>query len=183
MTYERFEDLPVWQASADLAARMFDWTTHAAFRRKGDLANQLQRAALSVSNNIAEGFERGSTNELLQFLYIARGSAGEVRSMLCVMDRMPSFADLKSEISNLKSQSEAISRQIRGWAASLQNSDIPGQRQLNDQTRRVFDQQKRRTAFQEQLDEQQRQREARWEAERQAAREAGEPKSPKPDEP
>ena len=88
MKYERFEDLPVWQAAADLAVTIFFFFSHNWFRGKGDLANQIQRAALSVSNNIAEGFERGSTNELLQFLYIARGSAGEVRSILCVIERM-----------------------------------------------------------------------------------------------
>ena len=104
MKYERFEDLPVWQAAADVAAKMFGWTAQAWFRGKGDLANQLQRSALSISNNIAEGFERGTTNELLQFLYIARGSAGEVRSMLGVMERMltdearAANTDLKFEI-------------------------------------------------------------------------------------
>jgi hypothetical protein len=51
----------------------------------------------------------------------------------------------------LKSQCEQISRQLRGWANSLQNSDIQGQRYLNDQTRQEYAQQKRRTAFQEQL--------------------------------
>ena len=65
MKYHRFEDLAVWQAAADLLVRIFSWTTHQWFRGKGDLANQLQRASLSVSNNVAEGFERGSTNELL----------------------------------------------------------------------------------------------------------------------
>ena len=85
-TYRRFEELPVWQLSVDLAAKMFPWTSNSLFRGKGDLANQLQRATLSISNNIAEGFKRGSTNDLLKFVYIARGSAGEVRSMLCVME-------------------------------------------------------------------------------------------------
>jgi four helix bundle protein len=80
---------------------MFEWTQLASFRGKGDLANQLQRAALSISNNIAEGFERGSTKELLNYLYIARGSAGEVRSMLCVMERMNGFADLRSADTNV----------------------------------------------------------------------------------
>ena len=135
MKYNRFEDLPVWQAAADLSMRIFSWTTHPWFRGKGDLANQLQRASLSVSNNIAEGFERGSTNELLQFLYISRGSAGEVRSMLCVIERMDASNDLKSQISDLKSLGEGISRQIHGWANSLQNSEITGQRHLNDTTR------------------------------------------------
>jgi hypothetical protein len=67
MKYERFEDLPVWQLAADLAVSVFEWTQQPSFRGKGDLANQIQRAALSISNNIAEGFERGSTKELLFF--------------------------------------------------------------------------------------------------------------------
>lgn len=53
-----------------------------SFQATRGFRDQLDRAALSVSNNIAEGFERGTTNELLAFIYIARGSAGEVRSML-----------------------------------------------------------------------------------------------------
>jgi four helix bundle protein len=63
-------------------------------QRHRSLRDQIERATLSVSNNIAEGFERGTTNELLAFLYIARGAAGEVRSMFCVMERMAAFADL-----------------------------------------------------------------------------------------
>ena len=98
MKYERFEDLPVWKAAAELAVQIFALSSAPWFRGKGDLANQLQRAALSVSNNIAEGFERGSTNDLLQFIYIARGSAGEVRSMLCVIELMEPPEDLKSQI-------------------------------------------------------------------------------------
>ena len=100
MKYKRFEDLPVWQAAMDLALRVDRLTKDRAFRRPGDLASQLQRAALSISNNIAEGFERGSTSELLMFLYIARGSAGEVRSMLCfIRTRTSSISNLKSQIS------------------------------------------------------------------------------------
>lgn len=82
MKYERFEDLPVWKAAVELARRAYVLTRNRFFSQPGDLRDQLRRAALSVSNNIAEGFERGSTAELLAFLYIARGSAGEVRSML-----------------------------------------------------------------------------------------------------
>ncbi len=147
MKYERFEDLPVWQASTDLAAKMYPWTSQPVFRGKGDLANQMQRAALSISNNIAEGFERGTTNELIAFLYYARGSAGEVRSMLCVMERVTDFDHLNSQISDFICQCESISRQIRGWTNSLQNSDIEGQRHLNDRTRQRYDQDLRRGAF------------------------------------
>ena len=115
MKYARFEDLPVWQAASELALRVYALGEKAPLRRHRSLRDQIERAALSVSNNVAEGFERGTTPELLTFLYIARGSAGEVRSMLCVMERMNVFTDLKSEISNLKSLAETISRQLRGW--------------------------------------------------------------------
>ena len=137
MKYERFEQLPVWQAAIELAAAVYAMAERPAFRRQRSLRDQIERAAVSVSNNIAEGFERGTTQELLTFLYIARGSAGEVRSMLCLLERIPLFGDLKSEISNLKSQAEQISRQLRAWADSLQNSPIPGQRYLNEKTRKA----------------------------------------------
>jgi four helix bundle protein len=152
MKYNRFEELPVWKDAAYLAAEIYSWSSQTVFRGKGDLANQLQRAALSISNNIAEGFERGTTSELLAFLYYARGSAGEVRSMLCVMDMMGDFNNLKSDISNFKSKSESIARQIRGWANSLQNSDIAGQRHLNSNSKAVYDSEKRADAFMQKID-------------------------------
>jgi four helix bundle protein len=153
MKYERFEDLPVWKAAIDLAKRVYDLTKDKFFSQAGDLRDQLRRASLSVSNNIAEGFERGSTSELLFFLYIARGSCGETRSMLRFAERFDEAAYLKSEISNLISLAESCSRQIRAWADSLQNSDIKGQRHLNENSRGIYDTQKRRAAFEKQLDE------------------------------
>lgn len=98
MKYNRFEDLPVWKAALDLAIQVYTTTEDRAFSAPGDLRDQIRRAALSVSNNTAGGFERGSTSELLMYLYIARGSAGEVRSMLCFCDRWPATAHLKSQI-------------------------------------------------------------------------------------
>lgn len=134
-----------------LAEQVFTVTENKSFSFKGDLRSQLQRAALSVANNVAEGFERGTTQELITFLYIARGSAGEVRSMLCLCERLPAFGHLKSEISNLKSQAESISRQLRAWADSLQNTGIKGQRYLTDKTRTVDEQKKRAETFLEKL--------------------------------
>ena len=134
-TYQRFEDLPVWQAAAELYDRVDDFIDRAPPRLRHSFRDQLERATLSVSNNIAEGFERGTTNELLAFLYIARGSAGEVRSMLTLGSRRPYLANFRSEISDLIKLAESCSRQIRGWAGSLQNSDIAGPRHLNDKSR------------------------------------------------
>jgi len=152
VTYKRFEDLPVWQAGMVIAEKVFDFGNDKAFAYQGDLSSQLLRAALSICNNIAEGFERGSTNDLLKFLYIARGSAGEVRSMLLLMERLGRFSHLKSEISNLKSLSESVSRQLRAWADQLQNSSIKGQRHLNDSIRQDEDRKKRLEAFDRELE-------------------------------
>src|SRR5438874_8579346 len=114
MKYNNFEETPVWQE----AARLYEMTEalleDPAFRASRGFRDQLDRAALSVSNNIAEGFERGTTNELLQFIYIARGSAGETRSKLIFMANRPRLANFKSEISNLKSMAESCFRQLRG---------------------------------------------------------------------
>jgi four helix bundle protein len=151
MTYQRLEDLPVWQEAARLYELVDDFLEHAPPHMRASFRDQLERAVLSVSNNIAEGFERGTTNELLAFIYIARGSAGEVRSMLTLLLRRKWAEHLKSEISNLKSVAENCSRQLRGWADSLQNSEIKGQRHLNDRVRKDQHQKYRADAFQKQL--------------------------------
>ena len=155
MAYERFEDLPVWNAASSRPRGVLleALSRDRFFAQPGDLRDQLRRAALPVSNNIADGFERGSTAELIAFLYIARGSAGEVRSMLCFLDRRPDAEHLKSDISDLKSLAESCSRQIRAWADSLQNTDIKGQRHLNEQSRRAYEWRQRAEAFQEHLDD------------------------------
>ncbi len=153
MKYERFEQLPVWQTAIDLASGVYSFTEDPCFRATGDLCNQFRRASLSISNNIAEGFERGTTAELLSFLYIARGSAGEVRSMLRFAESLPKFFNLKSQISNLISQSESCSRQICGWADCLQNSTIKGQRRLSDKSRSEYQSKQRADEFLRRVDE------------------------------
>ena len=68
MKYERFEQLPVWNDAIALAVQIYALTADEAFEGQGSLRDQLQRATVSISNNIAEGFERGTTQELLTFL-------------------------------------------------------------------------------------------------------------------
>ena len=118
---------------------------------RGSFRDQLERAVLSVSNNIAEGFERGTTNELLQFIYISRGSSGEVRSMLCLLKRRPWAKPVDGQIEQLISIAEPCSRQLRAWAESLQNSKIDGPRHLNEKTRRQYEQKQRAEAMQKKL--------------------------------
>ena len=122
MKYSDFEELPVWKAAIEFALKLFDFTTGADFRGFGDTKNQLERAAVSISNNIAEGFERGSNTELIQFLYISKGSAGECRSMLRLCESSPRFSNFKFEISNLIGRVKNVSKQLNGWLESLKNS-------------------------------------------------------------
>ena len=153
MKYRRFEELPVWKDAIELAVRTFALTAMPRFRGHAGTRNQLENAVVSISNNIAEGFERGTTQELLTFLYISRGSAGETRSMYCLIERLPEFHDLRSEISDLKLKAESISRQLRAWAESLQNTDIRGTRYLTNRSRRIDKQRQDREEFLAELEQ------------------------------
>src|SRR5258708_14681641 len=106
-----------------MAVEVYALTSKPEFAAHHGLRDQIERAGVSVSNNIAEGFERGTNNELLAFLYISRGSAGEVRSMLCLLERIPVFRSLSKEIKMLKPKAESCSRQLKGWTQSLQDSE------------------------------------------------------------
>ena len=144
VSYQRFKDLPVWQVAATLYEHIEKFLITDMPRLSYSFRDQLERATLSISNNIAEDFERGTTRELLAFIYIARGSAGVVRSMLIILFRRSEFSNLKSQISNLMSLAESCSRQLRAWADALQNSEIKGFRDLNDKTRRDYQQKQMR---------------------------------------
>jgi len=153
MRYTRFEDLPVWNAAIELAVAVYALTSRPQFRSHRSLRDQIERAAVSVSNNIAEGFERGTNNELLAFLYIARGSSGEVRSMLCLLNRLGAFQSLDTEINSIKARAESCSRQLKAWIQSLQNSDFKGERHVNTRTKRQDQQALERSEFMKELAE------------------------------
>jgi four helix bundle protein len=151
MKYKRFEELPVWKSAIDLAVRIYALTASREFKNQRSLRDQLERAVVSISNNIAEGFERGTNQELLTFIYIARGSSGEVRSMLHLLEALPLFANLKPQLQHLNVQANNIASQLGGWATSLQNSGIKGQRYLTDKSRRILKGNREREEFLEQL--------------------------------
>lgn len=77
-----FEDLWVWQKGIDLVKKIYLLTGDGSLNRDFGFRDQIRRAAVSIPTNIAEGYERSSRKEYLQFLNIAKGSAGEVRSLL-----------------------------------------------------------------------------------------------------
>jgi four helix bundle protein len=80
MKIERFEDLEVWKLARDLYKYAFQISSLEPFNSDFRFRDQIRASSGSVSDNIAEGFERGGNKELLQFLYIAKGSCGETRN-------------------------------------------------------------------------------------------------------
>ncbi len=84
MKVESFEDLVAWKKARELVNKVYAITKKEKFRKDRALVDQIRRAAISVMSNISEGFERGSNTELIQFLYIAKASCGEVRCQLTV---------------------------------------------------------------------------------------------------
>ena len=84
MQIKSFEDLEIWQVARSLVQEIYSCSRLSKFSKDFALRDQMQRAAVSVMSNIAEGFERGGNQEFVQFLYIAKGSCGEVRSQLYV---------------------------------------------------------------------------------------------------
>jgi len=128
--YQRFEDLPVWQEAARLYNRVLDLLEEPDVPFSSGFRNQLDRAALSVSNNIAEGFERVTTNELLAFLAIARGSSGEVRSMIAVVKDRPKVKGCLRQLQQIREIAESCARQLSGWTHSIEDSPVQGKRHL-----------------------------------------------------
>ena len=115
MKIKRFEDVIAWQKAQYLAVEMYH-----IFGRLQDFSfkNQILRAVVSVSNNIAEGFERKSNKEFSQFLYVALASASEVKSMLYLAERLE-YVSPEQRNKYLEHCSE-VSRLIRGFINSLQ---------------------------------------------------------------
>jgi four helix bundle protein len=129
--YTRFEELPVWKEAARLYNRVLDLLEEPGVPLTPGFRNQLDRAALSVSNNIAEGFERVTTNELLAFLAIARGSGGEVRSMMAVVKDRPRLKPLLRHLQEIRALAESCARQLTAWTGSLESSPVQGKRHLS----------------------------------------------------
>ena len=133
--YQRFEELPVWQEAARLYNKVLDLLEEPHVPLSPGFRNQLDRAALSVSNNVAEGFERVTTNELLSFLAIARGSAGEVRSMMAVVKDRPKLKPILHRLQEIRSHAESCARQITAWTGSIDASPVQGKRHLTNEVK------------------------------------------------
>ena len=122
MKYKRFEDLPVWNDAIDLAVQMYALTGKPQFNSQPSLKDQLERAAVSVSNNIAEGFERVHLPEKLQFYNVARGSTAEVRSLLYVIE--DNFPHSASDAAALRGEVVSVGKLVTGLIRSTEGRKV-----------------------------------------------------------
>ena len=114
MKIQKFEDIIAWQKAQDLTVEIY-----LLFENSNDFGfkNQIQRAAVSISNNIAEGFDRISDKEFIRFLYIALGSCSEVKSMLYLSSKLNYLTHEQSE--KLIYQANEVGKIIRGLIKSI----------------------------------------------------------------
>jgi four helix bundle protein len=114
---ERFEDLIAWQKARELTRAIYQVTAHGTFASDYGLARQIQRAAVSIMSNIAEGFERGGRGEFHQFLSTAKASCAEVRSHLYVALDVGYLDHI--EFSHLLAKAEEVARIVGGLRSSV----------------------------------------------------------------
>jgi four helix bundle protein len=123
-TFQRFEEINAWQKSRELTRDIYHVTKQGPFSKDFGLRNQIRNASSSVMSNIAEGFERSGAGEFGQFLSIAKGSVGEVKSQLYIaVDQ--EYLDKKT-FEKLFSAATEISKMINGLMGHIRNSSLKG---------------------------------------------------------
>ena len=126
MAIKYFEDLEVWKEARHLTRQVYQITQNSAFSKDFGLRDQIRRAAVSGMSNIAEGFERGGNREFLQFLYVARGSCGEVRSQLYVALDQGYIS--QGVFDGTMKSSKRLSVMMSNFISYLKNSPMKGQK-------------------------------------------------------
>lgn len=126
----RFEDILAWQNARVLLKKIYKFTSAGAAGRDFDYKSQIRRAAVSIMSNIAEGFERGNRKEFARFLEIAKGSSGEVRSLLYVALDLEYIE--RGAFDELSLEAQTISQQIASLVRHLKKSAPTSNRKGSD---------------------------------------------------
>lgn len=138
---QSFEELHVYQRARELTNAVYELTRAGEFASDRGLVDQIRRATTSIMSNIAEGFERGSKTEFIQFLFIAKGSCGEVRAQLQIaLDQNYVTPLIFERLQNLARQTSGM---LSNFIAHLQQSDYQGEKIARPQRQSAAAQQAR----------------------------------------
>ena len=122
--FERFEDIEAWNRARELVSDIYRISSTGKFSRDFSLRDQMRSACVSILSNIAEGFERGGNREFLQFLAVAKGSAGELRAQMYVALDQQYVAP--EEFNGIAEKITEVSRMLSGLMKYLQSSELQG---------------------------------------------------------
>ena len=125
---EKFEDLAIFQSARNLCKEVYTITKDGEFSRDSRFVQQIHAAAGSIMDNIAEGLERQGNKEFVNFLYIAKGSCGEVRSQIIRASDV-GFID-KDTATRLYNDCMGLSKAISAFIKSIKTSDYRGSKHL-----------------------------------------------------
>ncbi len=114
---DKIEDIVVWQLAIELTNAIYTVTNNTVFNKDFALRDQIRKSAISIPSNIAEGFERNSTNQFLYFLVIAKGSAGELRTQLLIAKNQNSIS--QSEFEKINKDALAVSKKLGAFITYL----------------------------------------------------------------
>ena len=125
-TIDRFEDLEAWKRAGSFAKLIHKISGEGDFSRDFALKDQIRRAAISIVSNIAEGFERDGDKEFLQYLFVAKGSCGEVRSQLYLAVDYEYIT--QEDFLQLNMRAVELNRLISGLIKYLKQSNLTGKK-------------------------------------------------------
>ena len=123
---QKFEDILAWQKARELTREIYTHARAGLFAKDFGLRDQVQRAAVSIMGNVAEGFDRGGDKEFIQFLSISKGSCGEVKSHLYLaLDQQ--YVN-STQFDQLYKSADEVGRLLAGFMAYLKQSDLRGRK-------------------------------------------------------
>lgn len=123
-TVRDFEELGIFQKARELSEKIYPITQRGEFKYDSRFVQQIRAAAGSIMDNIAEGFERGGNKEFINFLFIAKGSCGEVRSQLIRANDVGYLT--KEEYEDLYAESRKLSAAIMNFIKEIKSSEMVG---------------------------------------------------------
>ena len=135
--YQRFEEMPVWQEAGRLYQRVLDVIEEPNTPLSATFRNQLERAALCVSNCVAEAFDGPGLTEVPSLLANARGAAAELQSMTAIISERPKVVRLREPLQEIRTAADSCFRQLGAWKYAIEN---PGQGKRQPQAGQISSQ-------------------------------------------